>query len=90
LDLDGKIIAFRVQLEVKYHIQSGLQYVIHFFKSEDIKDSPTFFYCADTDKIVHTCPLFRNFLDFYKRKMDSQMLACDLFNGDLSHEILSG
>lgn len=33
LDVCHKMTPYRVQLEVKYHIEKGLQYVIHFFKS---------------------------------------------------------
>jgi len=64
--------------------------VLHFFKSEDLKEHPTFLYCTDSDKILNLCPMFEAFLRANERKLDRQMLGFDLFGLDLCHIIGSG
>lgn len=38
LDLAQQLVPFRVQFEVRFHPQAGVQNVLHFFRSEDLRE----------------------------------------------------
>ena len=69
LDIEESIVPFRVQLEVRFHHESGVQNIIHFFKNEDLKSNPIFLYCADTDRIISSSDQFDYLIKSYDRKL---------------------
>ena len=46
LDLGQRLVPFRVQFEVRFHLDAGVQNVLHFFRSEDLRKQPVFLYCT--------------------------------------------
>ena len=90
LDLGQRLVPFRVQFEVRFHLDAGVQNVLHFFRSEDLRKQPVFLYCADSDRVLHLCPLFEAFLRAHDRRLDGKLLGIDLFGVEFSHIISSG
>lgn len=87
LGITGYLLPFRVRLDIRYHVFSGLQRIVHFMNSDDLTCRPTFFYCANTDRILHGCPLFFSFLQFYQRRADREAFGHDLFGVYLSNHV---
>jgi hypothetical protein len=90
LELRQVLVLFRVQLEVRFSLAHGLQSVVHFFRSEDLREAPSFFYCADTDRVLLTCPRFQEFLAGHGRQSEDSALAFDLFGVELAHLLTAG
>lgn len=81
------LLPYIIKIDLKFNYSSGLTYVIHFLKSLDLQQSPCFLYSLDNDQIVNSCPLFLEYLQLLKRKVNFNLLGNELFGFDLSQEI---
>ena len=82
---------FRAQLDLQLSPFGGIQNIMYFFNSEDLRDFAYFLYCNNTDNIIHICPKFSCFLEQHKINMDSgYILGFDLFAIDLAEIITKG
>lgn len=53
------LVAYKIKIDIKFSLNIGMKYIIHFLKSQDIQESPTFLYCLDSDQIVNHCHMFK-------------------------------
>ena len=58
--------------------------MIHFLRSDDLKELPIFFYELSYDKISYVNKRFLSYLKSKNRKMDSTTMGIDLFGSDFS------
>jgi hypothetical protein len=66
---------FRVQFEVIFTLEHGIQKIIHFSNSKDLKDTAMFLYCSSTDKIIKKSIKFDSFMNTNQRKITNDTMT---------------